>query len=96
MRGIVTMVAGLASIVATPVAAQSFGISRTPAPSRAAPPERPGYEGAYDRADRTWRGERYDCLHGRRTSRHAAQSCDYIQRTPPPLSSDYVKAPAAK
>ena len=85
--------------LSAPAAAQSNGYGIRPLPSpkpRPIPNARPGYEGAYDRADGAWRSERQSCLNGRRSSSATQRACDDTLRKRQPLSSDFVKAPAAK
>lgn len=85
--------------LATPALAQSngYGIRTMPPPQpRSVPNERPGYEGAYDRANEGWRSERHDCLYGRGSSSSTQRACTETMRNRPPLSSDFVKAPPAK
>lgn len=83
----------------TPVLAQSngYGIRTMPlSKPRPAPKVKPGYEGAYDRADDAWRSERTSCLNGKGSSSSTRRACDYTLRNRQPLSSDFVKAPATK
>lgn len=85
--------------LATPALAQSggYGIRTMPLPKpRPAPKVKPGYEGAYDRADGAWRDERQSCLYGRGSSSSTRRACDYTMRNRQPLSSDFLKKPAAK
>ena len=85
--------------LATPALAQSsgYGIRTMPPPKpRSIPVTRPGYEGAFDRADGIWRSERLDCLYGKGSSSSTRRACDYTMRNRQPLPSDFVKAPTAK
>jgi hypothetical protein len=58
--------------------------------------ESPGYEGAYDRAAEAWRDQRQDCIEGKKGSRSKRDACVESERTPQPLSSDFVKVPPAR
>ncbi|THD34841.1 MAG: hypothetical protein E7773_14390 [Sphingomonas sp.] len=80
-----------------PALAQGYGIRTMPAPRvQPIPKERPGYRGAYDRADDAWRAERHDCLYGRASSSTTQRACSDTLRNRQPLPSDFIKAPAAK
>lgn len=76
---------------------QFYGIRRDPSPrSSSKHSESPGYQGAYDRAAEAWRNARQDCITGKRGKRSTRDACGYTNRTAPPLSSDYLKAPPAQ
>lgn len=77
--------------------AQGYGIRSEPNRlPRAKAAEQPGYEGAYDRAAQAWRDQRQECIEGKKGSGSAREACTENERTPQPLSSDYVKAPPAR
>jgi hypothetical protein len=95
----VALFLGLAIAMGPSVAAAQFygGIRTEPSRlPRTQTVESPGYEGAYDRSAQAWRDQRQECIEGKKRSSAAREACFETARTPPPLSSDYVKAPPAR